>query len=109
MEFSQLISPIFRSIVQGSVRRESAPDERTIYFYSYSAMSGAGTSGIWMATRASTADPFRTPTPVSELNQAGANTEPAWISNDGCVLYFDSARAGNTRTSLSFDASTSPE
>ena len=54
-----------------------------------------------MATRPSAADAFGTPTPVSELNQAGAGgTEPGWVSSDGCVLYFTKDLATSTGEDL---------
>ena len=69
-----------------------SPDELTLYFTSYR-QGGAGSSDIWVATRASTGDPFGTATNVAELNTAMAEW-PTWISNDGCRLYFGGDRAG---------------
>jgi hypothetical protein len=64
-----------------------SPDELTVYFGSTRTDGGAkGGWDVWKATRASTADPFGAPTPVSELNTA-ADESPTWVSDDGCRLY----------------------
>lgn len=69
-----------------------SPDGLTLYFTSYR-QGSAGSSDIWVASRASTADPFGTATNVAELNTTVAEW-PTWISNDGCRLYFGSDRGG---------------
>lgn len=57
--------------------------------------TGQGSTDIWVATRASTSDPFGTPMNVSELNSAD-DDRPGWISPDGCRMYFSSTRAGGS-------------
>jgi Tol biopolymer transport system component len=69
-----------------------SPDGLTLYFTSYRTET-AGSSDIWVASRASTGDPFGTATNVAELNTAAAEW-PTWISNDGCRMYFGSDRGG---------------
>jgi len=70
-------------------------DELTIYFTSSRADPLArGGGDIWIAHRASPSDPFDGPVIVDELNSSG-NDSPTWISPDGCVLWFDSDRAGS--------------
>lgn len=69
-----------------------SPDGLTVYFTSYR-KGGAGSSDIWVASRASTGDPFGPATNVAELNTAVAEW-PTWVSNDGCRLYFGSDRGG---------------
>jgi len=61
------------------------PDELTLYFGS----SRTGTAGgidVWVATRASLAVGFGTPTPVTAINGANNDT-PFWVSADNCVMY----------------------
>lgn len=69
-----------------------SPDGLTLYFTSYR-NGGTGSSDIWVASRASTGDPFGIATNVTELNTTMAEW-PTWISNDGCRLYFGSDRGG---------------
>jgi Tol biopolymer transport system component len=64
-------------------------DELTIYF----ASSRSGNNDIWRANRASTAQPFDTPTHVDELASPSQDF-PSSISPDGCRIYFWSGRAG---------------
>ncbi len=49
---------------------------------------------IFHATRASTSDPFGTPTKIAELSGASTNEFPTWISADRCQLMFTSNRDG---------------
>ena len=67
-------------------------DLLVIYFNSRRA-GGLGIGDIWMATRASTNDPFGAPTAVVELNTASDETTPE-ISGDGLTIYFSSDRPG---------------
>lgn len=76
--------------------RQIAPvlsaDGKTLYFAA-DTPSGLGALDIWVATRASRTDPFGPPRPVPELSST-ASDQPAWLSPDGCRLYFASGRAG---------------
>jgi Tol biopolymer transport system component len=63
------------------------PDELTIYFASFR----TGQWDIWMATRAKRDGPFSNIHPVEELNTS-FEEYAAWISADGCRLYFSSNR-----------------
>jgi Tol biopolymer transport system component len=59
-------------------------DELTIYF-------GANTGGgydVYMATRPAKEAPFNQPVQQTTVNTS-ANEYPSWVSNDGCVIYFD--------------------
>jgi Tol biopolymer transport system component len=49
-----------------------------------------GTDDIYIATRASVADKFDTPTRIAELATTTADEHPSWVSADGCVLWFSS-------------------
>ncbi|MGE0867408.1 MAG: hypothetical protein AB7P03_02515 [Kofleriaceae bacterium] len=55
---------------------------------------------IWRSHRDSLAEDFPTPTPVDELNSAGHNTVPGWLSEDNCRLYFPKATAGYSESVL---------
>src|SRR6185369_9097275 len=53
-----------------------------------SARTGSvGGNDLWTAKRASTSDPWGTPTDVSELNTAGDDATPE-ITRDGLTLYW---------------------
>ena len=69
------------------------PDELRIYFASNRLDGGAGYQ-IWTSVRTSTSQPWPTPTLVSELASFG-NSDPSWISADGCHLYLSSDQSGN--------------
>jgi Tol biopolymer transport system component len=71
-----------------------SPDELTLYFGS-NRTGGMGMFDIYVATRGTTSDAFGTPTELAALGSA-ANEWPTWISPDGCVLYFESDRAGSS-------------
>jgi Tol biopolymer transport system component len=67
-------------------------DELRIYFASDRG-SDAGANQVWTSVRSSTAQPWPTPTPVSELDAFGS-VIPSWISDDGCRLYISSDHSG---------------
>jgi hypothetical protein len=72
-----------------------SPDELVIYWASTRTDGGAkGASDIWMASRASTSDPFTSLRDVAEVNTT-LDDFPSWISPDGCRLYI------TTRTGIS--------
>jgi len=62
------------------------PDELVVYW--------AGGSGIMVASRATTADPFSNLTAVPEL--AGMNSSPDYISPDLCTIYGAARPADST-------------
>jgi len=63
-------------------------------FFDSNRPGGVGGLDIWTATRASTSDPWSTPTnPGSNVNSA-ANDLRASLSWDATTLYFGSTRAG---------------
>ena len=69
-------------------------DGLTLYWSSTRSDGGAqGGTDIWLATRASTAGSFGTPTRVPELSSA-SNESLSWIAPDGCVAYLQSDRTG---------------
>jgi len=63
-----------------------SPDELTLYFAAYSDSVSGG--DIWMATRATKAEPFGALSLLQDINTA-ANEVPSYVSEDGCRLYFD--------------------
>lgn len=63
----------------------ASPDELTLYFGSLRA-TGAGSFDIYQANRATLADGFRAPVPLTTLNTDQFEV-PSWISADGCELY----------------------
>lgn len=68
------------------------PDQLRIYFSSDRTLDGgvsAGNEAIWTSYRPNATAAWVTPTPVSELADAGALPRPAWVSPNGCRLYFD--------------------
>jgi Tol biopolymer transport system component len=68
------------------------PDGTIVYFASDRA--GSAALDIWVATRASPADPFGTPVRVSELSTAVDDVDP-WLSPDLHTMVFMSYRTGN--------------
>jgi len=69
-------------------------DMLEVYFNS-SRPGGSGMGDVWVATRATTAEPFGTPTLVAVLDSASSDTTPE-VSGDGLTLHFSSARPGGT-------------
>jgi hypothetical protein len=53
-----------------------------------------GAAQLYEARRASTSDPFGTPTPVAELNALAVDVVDPWISPDGLTLYFSLGAGG---------------
>jgi hypothetical protein len=72
-----------------------SPDELTIFFSS-SRTGTVGVADVWTARRANKAEAFGTPTNVAELNVAGANQAPTFITDDLCTLYLQSDRTGGS-------------
>jgi hypothetical protein len=72
-----------------------SPDELTIFFSS-NRTGTVGVADVWTAHRANKTDSFGTPTNVAELNVAGANQAPTFITADGCSLYLQSDRTGGS-------------
>ena len=78
---------------------ESGPtltaDELVIVYSSNTLVPSApGASNLWYATRAKTSDPFGTPRLVPTVNSDNFDITPH-LSEDGCTLYFSSAKAGS--------------
>ncbi len=72
-------------------------DGLTIYFSrDVLADGGTGPRQIWMATRTSTSNPFSNIVPVAELNVPTADTRPSWLGTNGCTLWLESNRSGNS-------------
>lgn len=68
-------------------------DGLTIYWGSNRTdLGGRGLTDIYMAKRASVAQPFSGVTNVSELNSTD-DERPAWVSNDGCRLYYQKGKS----------------
>jgi Tol biopolymer transport system component len=67
-----------------------SPDLRTIYFTSNRDGIAAG---LYTATRETTADPFGTPLPITELDADGEQTDP-WLSPDQRTIVYVSAQDG---------------
>jgi hypothetical protein len=61
-------------------------DEKTLVFPS-SDPGGNGDLDMWIATRSSITENFKSPTLLRELNTA-LHDQPGWLSPDGCTLYF---------------------
>jgi hypothetical protein len=60
---------------------------------------GDTSGGEIIATQRPTlADPFPTPTQVTELKTAATLAEPSWLSHDGCRLYLTYGDAGAKST-----------
>jgi len=64
-------------------------DERTLYFARNQDVGSA--RDVWLARRESSTGAFAAPTRVAELDTE-ADEIPAWVSDDGCRLYFASNR-----------------
>lgn len=78
-----------------SAANEYSPveDESGLAVYFYSTRDG-GDQDVFMATRASRNDPWRTPAVlVDELDTAGNDADP-FVTGDGLTLYFGSGAAG---------------
>lgn len=63
-------------------------------FFDSNRPGGSGGLDLWTATRASTADPWSTPTNLGSDVNSSANDLRASLSWDGTTLYFGSLRAG---------------
>jgi len=57
----------------------------------YAAAAGGAKPDMYVAWRASTADRFSLPTPLTDLNTAADERDP-WLSPDGTLFYFTSDR-----------------
>jgi len=57
----------------------------------YAAARGTAKPDLFVAWRATTADRFSLPTPLSDLNTAADERDP-WLSPDGTMFYFTSDR-----------------
>lgn len=68
-------------------------DDELDLFYT-SATSG-GENRIFHATRSERDAPFANVEELTELDVAGFDSLPTWISADACTLYFSSNRTGN--------------
>lgn len=66
------------------------PDLTEIYFGSE---RDVGIRKIWMATRASSAEPFSAPVLAPNL-ASSSKTDPSWVSADGCRLYLSAGQLG---------------
>jgi hypothetical protein len=69
-------------------------DELTIYFASTRSPT-LGNFDVWTAHRSDASQAFGAPTPVPELNSAGAEV-PKWLSPDGCAIYLAGPHTGGT-------------
>jgi Tol biopolymer transport system component len=78
---------------QGDADPALSVDERVIVFASRRPGSFANTN-LWYATRSAPDQAFGTPLVVPGVNSDGADGD-AWLSRDGCRLYFSSNRAGD--------------
>ncbi|NQU21650.1 MAG: PD40 domain-containing protein [Candidatus Nealsonbacteria bacterium] len=67
-------------------------DGLTLYFSSERPPGGSSTGNIWVATRATTEDPFGPPVIVPDVNSLYHDTNPC-ISDDNLSLYFLSTRS----------------
>jgi len=65
-----------------------SPDELVVVFSATSVLT------LHAAVRATTADPFGPPFPLSSIVGPGLDADPA-LSSDGCELFFISNRGGN--------------
>jgi Tol biopolymer transport system component len=68
-------------------------DELSLFFTSTRA-GGRGRFDIFVATRTQTTDEFAGVTWLGPIVNSVDDDLPAWVSNDGCVLYLVSDRAG---------------
>jgi WD40-like Beta Propeller Repeat len=83
-------------VLEGAVGPVVSSDELRIF------MAMGNPQGIWTATRDAPDAPFGKPEPMDELN-SDAVDRPAWISEDGCRLYFASTRLGGPGKKDDFD------
>jgi hypothetical protein len=60
----------------------------------YAAAIGTAKPDLFVAWRATTADRFSLPTPLTDLNTAADERDP-WLSPDGTMFYFTSDREGD--------------
>jgi len=60
----------------------------------YSVTPSDAPPDLFMATRATTAQPFSQPSPLRDLNTAADERDP-WLSPDGSTFFFSSDRGGN--------------
>jgi WD40-like Beta Propeller Repeat len=72
-------------------RPRLSPDELTLYF---SGNMPGQDADLYVTTRASLADGFAAPTPLSTLNSTGNDVDPC-ISSDGLTFWFASDRVAN--------------
>lgn len=88
-------TPMLMTTLNSSSRDRSpniSPDGLVIYFAS-DRPGGEGNNDIYMATRASTSDPFSTPVRVPEVSTAGNEDDP-WVSADGHTMMLTSTGPG---------------
>jgi hypothetical protein len=69
-------------------------EDRLTIVWSSTRDGGAGSDDLWIATRATTAEPYGDITNLSALNNDSSDTTPE-ISADGSTIYFTSDRAGD--------------
>lgn len=69
-------------------------DRLTLYF--------ARGAQMYSVSRTAVGAPWGMPQPITELNVADAASQPTWISEDGCVLYFHSNRPASNLVSRIF-------
>jgi Tol biopolymer transport system component len=62
-------------------------------FFNSDRAGGRGGGDIWVSTRATTSDPWSTPTLVAELSSDASETSPE-VSADGLAIWFASQRGG---------------
>ncbi len=60
-------------------------DEKTMYY----GARRAGSRDIFVATRASTSEPFSNGVRVAELSTSGNDEDPTWISDDQCEILYE--------------------
>ena len=70
-------------------------DQRTIFFGSTRSDPAGVDEDVWMSQRSSTSVDWDPPVPVTEVNSTDSD-EPTWISADGCRLYLQSSRGGDS-------------
>jgi hypothetical protein len=69
-------------------------DDETVMYY---ATNQGGTRKIWHVTRSSPSASWSNALEMQDVNEAGANDEPTWLSPDKCTLIFISNRSGTLR------------
>jgi len=62
-------------------------DGLALYFTRYNAPQQGHDLDVWVATRASTSEPFTSSHPVASVNTTSYDY-PGWLSDDNCRLYF---------------------